>query len=47
MGCQTLNFTALLPPVGTFLRSDSIKQDMDIFTVRLNYKFGGPIVARS
>jgi len=27
-------------------RSDSIKQDVDMGTVRLNYRFGGPIVAK-
>jgi outer membrane immunogenic protein len=26
--------------------SDHIKQDVDLFTARLNYKFGGPVVAR-
>ena len=27
-------------------RSDNISQDVDMATVRLNYRFGGPIVAR-
>jgi outer membrane immunogenic protein len=26
--------------------TDNIKQDVDVFTARLNYKFGGPVVAR-
>jgi outer membrane immunogenic protein len=26
--------------------ADNIKQDIDLFTARLNYKFGGPVVAR-
>jgi outer membrane immunogenic protein len=26
--------------------TDNIKQDLDVFTARLNYKFGGPVVAR-
>jgi outer membrane immunogenic protein len=26
--------------------ADHIKEDVDIFTARLNYKFGGPVVAR-
>jgi outer membrane immunogenic protein len=26
--------------------SDHIKEDVDIFTARVNYKFGGPVVAR-
>jgi outer membrane immunogenic protein len=29
-----------------FLIVDHIKQDVDLFTARLNYKFGGPVVAR-
>ena len=29
-----------------FLITDHIKEDVDIFTARLNYKFGGPVVAR-
>src|SRR5262249_16612790 len=28
------------------LQSDSIKQDVDLFTARVNYRFGGPVVAR-
>jgi outer membrane immunogenic protein len=26
--------------------TDNIKQDVDVFTARLNYKFGGPVSAR-
>ena len=29
-----------------FLIVDRIKEDVDLFTVRLNYKFGGPVIAR-
>jgi outer membrane immunogenic protein len=29
-----------------FLITDHVKEDVDIFTARLNYKFGGPVVAR-
>ena len=29
-----------------FTQTDSIKQDVDLFTARINYKFGGPVVAR-
>jgi outer membrane immunogenic protein len=43
MGRSTINFTN--PAIG-FLSSDSIKQDVDLFTARVNYKFGGPVVAR-
>jgi outer membrane immunogenic protein len=27
-------------------RSDNIRQDVDMGTVRLNYRFGGPVVAK-
>jgi outer membrane immunogenic protein len=39
MGRQTVTFPALV-------QSDSIKQDVDLITARLNFKFGGPAVAR-
>jgi outer membrane immunogenic protein len=29
-----------------FLIVDHIKEDVDLFTARVNYKFGGPVVAR-
>jgi outer membrane immunogenic protein len=29
-----------------FLIADHIKEDVDLFTARVNYKFGGPVVAR-
>lgn len=31
---------------GQFSATDRIRQDIDIGTVRLNYRFGGPVVAR-
>jgi outer membrane immunogenic protein len=43
MGKRSLN---LVTPAGVFDRTDSIRQDVDMATVRLNYRFGGPIVAR-
>jgi len=33
-------------PLGAFAGTDNIKQDADLFTARVNYHFGGPIVAR-
>ena len=33
-------------PAGAFFGTDRIRQDVDLITVRVNYKFGGPIVAR-
>jgi outer membrane immunogenic protein len=35
----------VVSPTG-FLIADHIKQDVDLFTARVNYKFGGPVVAR-
>jgi outer membrane immunogenic protein len=40
---RTLNFTT---PAGVAFGSDRISQDVDLVTVRVNYKFGGPIVAK-
>lgn len=42
MGKHTDTFTFL----GVDFRSDSIKQDVDMATVRVNYTFGGPVVAK-
>ncbi|MBR0756517.1 porin family protein [Bradyrhizobium jicamae] len=39
---RTVNFTT----AGVILATDRIGQDVDLVTVRLNYKFGGPVVAR-
>jgi outer membrane immunogenic protein len=46
MGTESKNFTGLLivPPVTT--RTDNVKQDADIVTVRVNYRWGGPVVAK-
>jgi outer membrane immunogenic protein len=38
MGSGSLN---LFTPAGAFDRTDSIKQDVDMGTVRVNYRFGG------
>jgi outer membrane immunogenic protein len=43
LGTQTIAFTT---PAGAAFGSDNIRQDVDIFTARVNYKFGGPMVAR-
>jgi outer membrane immunogenic protein len=42
----TLTSNGALAPVGTFSRTDSIKQDVDMATVRVNYRFGSPVIAR-
>jgi outer membrane immunogenic protein len=43
MGSRDVSFTT---PTGAFDGTDHIRQDVDLFTARLNYKFGGPVVAR-
>jgi outer membrane immunogenic protein len=40
---RTVAFTT---PGGVFFGTDRIRQDVDLVTARLNYKFGGPIVAK-
>ena len=37
---------AFTTPAGVFAGSDRIRQDVDLVTVRLNYKFGGPVIAK-
>ena len=45
MGSHNNSFTAVAP-VGGLSRIDNIKQDVDMGTVRVNYTFGGPVVAK-
>ncbi len=33
-------------PAGTVLNTDRIRQDVDLVTVRVNYRWGGPVVAK-
>jgi outer membrane immunogenic protein len=33
-------------PAGSIFRTDSIRQDVDMVTARINYRFGGPAVPR-
>jgi outer membrane immunogenic protein len=50
MGNRNIGFTSTgvlaFAPAGTQFRSDNIHQDVDMGTVRINYRFGGPVVAR-
>ena len=46
MGTHNLNFVAVPAFGGGLLYTDGIKQDVDIATVRVNYTFGGPVVAK-
>ncbi len=45
---RTHNFVSngLILPAGTLVAQSRIRQDVDIVTARINYKFGGPAVAR-
>jgi outer membrane immunogenic protein len=43
MGTQTTTFTT---PVGTIFGFDRIRQDVDLVTVRVNYRWGGPVIAK-
>ena len=44
MGDRDLSFTSAFVPAVT--RQDTIRQDIDMVTARINYRFGGPVVAR-
>ena len=43
LGRKNVNFTT---PAGVFSTTESIRQDVDMGLVRLNYRFGGPIIAK-
>ena len=43
MGNRNITFTT---PTGLFDGTDRIRQDVDLVTVRVNYRFGGPVIAR-
>jgi outer membrane immunogenic protein len=43
-GDRTLTFSSL--GTGAISRTDSIRQDADLFTVRVNYRWGGPVIAK-
>jgi outer membrane immunogenic protein len=42
MGDRTFN----LANAGLIFANDQITRDVDLIMVRVNYKFGGPVVAR-
>lgn len=44
MGNHNENFTVV--GTGVFTRTDSIKQDVDMGTVRVNYRWGGPVISK-
>jgi outer membrane immunogenic protein len=41
---RTVNFTA--PATGLLVASDRIRQDVDLVTVRVNYRWGGPAIPK-
>ena len=48
---KTYNFVSngaigILSPAGTLLAQSRIRQDVDIITARINYRFGGPAVTQ-
>ena len=43
MGSHNVNFNTL---AGAFTRTDNVKQDVDIGSVRVNYRWGGPVIAK-
>ena len=43
MGTSTVIATT---PTGAFSATDRIRQDVDIGTVRVNYRWGGPVISK-
>jgi outer membrane immunogenic protein len=37
---------AFITPGGIFAGNDRIRQDVDLVTVRVNYRWGGPVIAK-
>jgi outer membrane immunogenic protein len=47
MGSKSVTFAPNVPIVGfPVSRMENVRQDIDVVTARLSYKFGGPVVAR-
>jgi outer membrane immunogenic protein len=46
MGSNNYNFTTVAPFAGFNTRNDNIRQDVDMVTVRVNWRFGGPVIAK-
>jgi outer membrane immunogenic protein len=46
MGTNNYALTSVVAPVGINTRNDDIRQDADMVNVKVNYHFGGPVVAR-
>jgi outer membrane immunogenic protein len=48
MGNRTSTFVnnGVLAAAGTFFSNERIRQDVDVVTVRVNYRWGGPVIAK-
>ena len=46
MGTENYNFRGVGAFAGINVRNDDIKQDADLITARVNYRFGGPVIAK-
>jgi len=46
MGNRNVTFGVSIAPALLTTRTDNIRQDVDMGTVRVNYRFGGPVVAK-
>jgi outer membrane immunogenic protein len=46
MGNRNVTFTATTPPAGGLSRIDNIKQDADMGSVHVNYRWGGPVISK-
>jgi outer membrane immunogenic protein len=45
-GSATLVATGTTAPVGALSRYDNIRQDIDMVTARINWRWGGPVIAK-
>ena len=45
MGHRDLGLSSTIV-LGALSRGETIRQDVDVVTARINYRFGGPVVAR-
>ena len=45
MGRHTIDFTSAIVP-GLLTRTDRVAQDVDLVTVRVNYRWSGPVIAK-
>jgi len=46
MGTENYNFRGVGAFAGINSRNDDVKQDADLVTARINYRFGGPVIAK-